>query len=177
MRKDAEIASDYYKAITSNPELAKQLSEQHNLPYLTPEQAQIKELNDKYNDLLLEREVDRLQTKYSDFDVKEVLQFAYDRKMENLEDAYFLHRSRKEQTQQTQPTQAQAVDVDAIKEQIRQEIMQELQSSQVDTKSIIQTRDLAQVKDTTPTLSERELKIARGMKLTPEEYAKWRDKR
>lgn len=172
-KKQVEIATQYYQAIQNNPDLAKKMAETYNLPYLTPEQAKVQELEEKYQDLLLEREVSSLQAKYNDFDAQEVLQYAFDHKIENLEDAYVLVNSRKQAS-----TPADAIpDVNTLKEQIRQELLAELQSN-VDTSSIIQSGgDVAPVKDDAPRLSQQEIKIAKNMRMTPEEYAKWRDKR
>lgn len=172
-RDKQKIQEEYFKALNSNPQLAQAFAKQFNLPYVDPTQAQLIEANNKYQDLLLKQEVDALSAKYSDFDAREVLQFAYDNKIENLEHAYTLISTQKGANTQATPS----VDVDSIKEQIRQELLNELQSN-VDTQSIIQSGgDSAPVRDNSPVLSNQEIKIARNLRMTPEEYAKWRDKR
>lgn len=168
-RTKSQIAEQFYEAVTSNPEIAQQLSEQYDLPYVDPAQAQFLDLNNKYQDLLLEREVETLKSQYDDFDVPTVLQFAYDNKHENLEDAYLLLKARNQTFVPNEP-----VDVNSLKEQIRQELLAELQSN-VDTNTIIQSGgEVAPVVDNTPVLSQQELKVARNLKMTPEEYVKWR---
>lgn len=172
-RRRLQYAEQLYNAIYQNPEVAKQVSEQFNLPYLDPNQAQVMELQNKYYDLLIEKEVNELKSKYGDFDVYSVLQFAYDRQITNLEDAYHLYNSYYGINQSGD----ESVDIESLKEQIRQEILQELQSN-VDTTSIIQSRgDSQPIQVNTPTLSEAELKVAQALNMSPEEYAKWRDMR
>ncbi len=173
VKSESQIAQQYYEAVTSNPELAQQLSEQYGLPYIDPKDAKLIDLNNKYQDLLLQQEVESLKNQYDDFDVQSVLQFAYDNKYDNLEDAYLLWKTK---NQASTPAD-HVIDADALKEQIRQELLAELQST-VDTGTIIQSRnDTQQVRDNTPVLSTQEQKVARNLKMSDAEYAKWRDKR
>lgn len=171
-KRQLQQAERLYQEFNKDPELAQQLSAQFGLPYVDPNQQAVMELQNRYEDLLLEREIENLQRKYQDFDTKGVLELAYQRQMPNLEDAYHLYKS------YTQTQQApQTIDVNSLKEQLRQEVLRELQSS-VDTTSIIQSGgDTQMVRDNTPTLSEAELKIAQNLRMSPIEYAKWRDKR
>lgn len=170
-RRRLQYAEQLYNAIYQNPEVAQQLAEKFNLPYLDPNQAQVMELQNKYYDLLIEKEVNELKSKYGDFDVYSVLQFAYDRQIANLEDAYHLYNSYYGAKQSGD----ESLDIESLKEQIRQEILQELKSN-VDTTSIIQGRgDSQPIQVNTPTLTEAELKVARALNMSPEEYAKWRD--
>lgn len=168
-REKAEIAERYYDAVQNNPELARELAEQHNLPYVSKEDARVQELEQKYYDLLVQQEVSDLQNKYGDFDVQGLIKYAFDKKMPNLEDAYTLFTASQGQAN----VKADDFDKDAFAEQIRQQVLAELQSNG-DTASIIGTGGAsAQVESQTPTLSPDEMRVARGMKLTPEEYAKW----
>ena len=172
-KRRLQYAEQLYNAIYQNPEVAQQVAEQFNLPYLDPNQAQVMELQNKYYDLLIEKEVNDLRSKYGDFDVYSVLQFAYDRQISNLEDAYHLYNSYYGANQSGD----ESLDIETIKEQIRQEILQELKSN-VDTTSIIQGRgDSQPIQVNTPTLTEEELKVAQALNMSPEEYAKWRDAR
>lgn len=172
-RRKLQYAEQLYNAVYQNPEVAQQVAQQFNLPYLDPNQAQVLELQNKYYDLLIEKEVNELKSKYGDFDVYNVLQFAYDRQISNLEDAYHLYNS----YYGVNESGGETMDIESLKEQIRQEILQELQSS-VDTTSIIQSRgDSQTVQVNTPTLSEAEFKVAQALNMSPEEYVKWRDMR
>lgn len=172
-RREVEQAVSLFDQIKSNPDVAQQLSEQ--FPELSPEQLRVQELETKYQDLLLEREVERLQSKYEDFDVREVLQVAYDKKLENIEDAYLLVRSQKAPTQSAPTTQT--LDIEQVKAQLRQELKQELEL-ELGTTSIIQTGGATPPKtQDTPTLSNAEQKVARMMRLSDADYVKWRDQK
>lgn len=166
-----DIAKKYYDAIQTNPELAEEMSKQFNLPHMTPEQAKIQELNATLEDLRLEKEITSLSAKYEDFNEREVLEYAFKNKMENLEDAYHIIKGRS-------ASKETPVDIHSIKEQIRQELLKELQSTQVDTNSIIQSGGSGKNVPTQnlPQITQRELSIARNMRMTPQEYIKWRDK-
>ena len=171
-RRRLSYAEQLYNAVYQNPEVAQQVAKQFNLPYLDPQQAQVIELQNKYYDLLIEKEVNDLKSKYGDFDVYGILQFAYDKQISNLEDAYHLYNSYYGANQSGD----ESLDIESLKEQIRQEILQELKSN-VDTTSIIQGRgDSQPVQVNAPILSQAELKVAQALNMTPEEYAKWRDK-
>lgn len=154
--------------VKNNPELAEQFN-------IDPRDLQIKELEQNYYDLALQQEVQTLSTKYSDFEVSEVLDFALERGMDNLEDAYLLNKQYQSNTTQpnTVPTQQnipnQPVDIEALKAQLRQELQNEMNTS-----TMVSSQGAPPVAPNAPVLSEAELRIARNMKMSPEEYAKWR---
>lgn len=166
-REKAKVAQQYFDVINAKPDVAKQFAQAFNLPYVDPEKEKVTELEHKYQDLLLEREIELLSVKYPDFDSKEVLQLAHDEQINKLENAYLLSKARK--------GSGPASDLTSLREQIRQEIQQELQSN-VDTGSIIGTGGSGKpVTPTTPTLSEAEMKVASRMKMSPSEYSKWKN--
>lgn len=167
MKAQLEIAEQYYKALQSDPAEAKLFAEKNNLPYLTPQEMELKQIKQQYEDMLVQQEVELMRTKYKDFDDKEVVKFAVEKQLDSLEDAYLLLKAKSGGNS--------TGDIDSIKEQIRQEVLQELQSSQ-STGSIIGTQGVQRpVVDDTPTLTEAERKVARGLRMTDAEYAKWRD--
>lgn len=173
-RKEVEDAVTLFEYLKAHPEVAQKILEANNgeLPEeLNPSVAEIKRLQNQLTDLKLEREIEKLQAKYEDFEVREVLTMARDKRIpiENLEDAYFLVKSQKQKS-----TPSQSFDVDALKKQLREELLREL--SAVDTSSIIQSKDsTTRVESDEPKLSAMEIKVARNMGMSPEEYAKWRD--
>lgn len=172
-RKEAEEAIRFYEQLKSNPYFAKQVAEQTKTqlpPNLDPATAKIMELENKIYDMMLEKEISELTNKYDDFEVKDVLSVAHEKNITNLEDAYLLAKSRK-----TSDKKEEKVDVSKLKDEIRQELLKELESEK-NTKSIISSSDNGAPKDDgLPKLSKQELKIATHMNMTPEEYAKWRD--
>lgn len=166
-KEKAQIAQQYYDVISARPDVAKQFAENFNLPYVDPEQAKVTDLERKYQDLLLTREVELLSVKYPDFNETEVLRFAHDEKIDKLENAYLLSKAR------TGAQSTGTVDVASLTEQIRQQVLQELQSN-VDTGSIIGTGGSAKpVSPDVPTLTPAQAKVAKSMGMSPAEYSKW----
>lgn len=138
---------------------------------LDPTQAKVVELEEKLYDMMLQNEINMLQTKYKDFEVLDVLQVARDKNLSSLEDAYKLIKSTKE---------VAPVDVDAIKKQAREELLKELEAEKNATRTVISsTPNQTVLQDNTPKLTEAEKKVARNMfrkEKNPEaEYVKWRD--
>lgn len=163
-----QLANQYYDALQKNPDEAKKFADENGLEYLSPQEAELQRVKAQYDELIVKQEVALMKTKYSDFDESEVLKIAVEKKFDNLEDAYTFHKAK-------QGTSSAPADIDSIKEQIRQEILAELQSNQ-GTGSIIGQRGAQRpVQDDSPTLSNAELKVAQGLGMTPKEYAKWRD--
>lgn len=173
-KKELEKAEAVYNAMHSDEETAQEISERLGIEYVSPKDAGFQELQSQHQELLLERDIEKLQAKFgTDFDVTEVLQLAYDKRIESLEDAYHLVNS----TRETTANPNQSLDIEAIKEQIRQELKQELQST-VDTSTTIRTGgNTAPITDDTPQLSAQELKVATAMKMSPNDYAKWKNKK
>lgn len=172
--KEAKEALDFYNQLKNNPQVVEKLKEITPVPSsIDPTTAKIIELETKLYDMMLQNEIDKLQAKYPDFEVREVLQVAYDKKIANLEDAYLLLKS-------TKNVKEQPVDIEALKKQLREEIMKEL-NSQKDTSTIISTNDNANpIKEIdTPKISPAEEKVAKKMfrdvKNPIAEYIKWRD--
>lgn len=168
-RKEVEDAVKLYEHLKNNPEVTQQIQQVTSVPRtLDPTQAKVIELEQKMYDMMLEREIETLQNKYPDFEVMEVIEMASQKQLTNLEDAYHLVKSSKGSTQQS-------VDVDKLKEDLRKELLKEINSN-VETSSIITPGSNGVVTTTdTPMLSQSEVRVATSMGMTPVEYAKWRD--
>lgn len=167
--QQAQVAQQYYDKIMADPGYAKVFAEKNGLEYIDPQQQAVIQLEQRYNDLLLQREIENMQIKYSDFNAEEVIKLAVDKGLNNLEDAYVLSKA-------TAPSKPNELDVASIKEQIRQEVLNELQSN-VDTSTLVGASGggAKPVTDDTPKLSPAELRVAQNMKMSPQEYAKWRN--
>lgn len=172
--KDAKEALELYNNLKNNPQVVEQLKQVTNVPAsVDPATSKIMELEGRIYDLMLQNEIDKLQNKYSDFEVREVLQTAHDKKIVDLEDAYLLNKSKK--TPQQQP-----VDVEVLKKQLREELLKEMEREK-DTSSIISTNDQVNpIKEVnTPKISPAEENVAkkmfRNVKNPIAEYIKWRD--
>jgi len=171
--KEAEEAMHYYNFIQQNPKIAEQLKQSVGLPQrLDPSQKKVIELEDKLYDMMLDREIDKLQNKYDDFEAHEVLQVAYDKKITNLEDAYQLVKSQKQQNNPTpQP------DTEKMKKEMRDEILKELKEEQISTRSSIGTGGADQSPEASkPPISPGERKVIDNMfDGDEEEYRKWKN--
>lgn len=173
-RRKLEEARSLQEKITSNPELAKQLAEEHNITSLDPQQQRVVELETKVYELELEREVSTLQQKYEDFDVREVLTYAHENKTNSLEDAYKLVKASKPETTPTQAPEP-PIDVEKITADIEARIRKELETKMATTSIIGTGGNGAPPQDNTPTLSAGEQRVAQMMGLSPVDYAKWKN--
>ena len=169
--KEAEEAVVLYEHLKQNPQLAQQLLQTKELPAnLDPTQSKVVELEEKLYDMMLEKEIESLSSKYSDFEVREVLEVAQKKNITNLKDAYLLSKSYKSTHQTT--------DMEKLKEQMKKEVMAEIEQERKSTQSIISSRgDSPIVQTNTPRLSDAEQKVAKMMKMSDDDYIKWRDVR
>ena len=172
-RKDQELAEakSLYEHLKQNPQLAQQVLQTNQLPpNMDPTTTKIRELEDKMYDMMMEKEIETLQAKYEDFEAKDVVQLAHEKKMTNLEDAYLLLRSQQGSSKDPQ------ADLAKLKEELRGELLKELEDEKASTGSIITEQDSKPViEDNSPKISDSERRIAEGLKMSPEEYVKWRD--
>ena len=165
LRKEAEEAMKIAEFVKSNPQLAQSIGVEPINPFMN----KISELEEQLYDMKLEKEIETLTNKYSDFEVLEVLQVAHDKGLTNLEDAYKIVKSNK-------PVIQPSVNIDEIREQIKNELLKEFGVDEnTKIKTVISSGANAQITNNAPSISEAEAKVARFMKLTPEEYIKWRD--
>jgi hypothetical protein len=170
-KKELERAEQVYKAMNVDEATAQEISEKLGIEYVSPQQSELVDIQTKYETLILERDIEKLQAKHGDFDVTSVLQVAYDKNI-SLDDAYVIANA----GQTTTKTNG-SLDIEAIKEQIRQELKQELQSS-VDTSTIISTSgNTRQITDNSPQLTAQEIKVATAMKIPLSEYAKYKNRK
>lgn len=172
-RREVQDAVTLFEQLKTNPDLIKQLAPTTQVPpSLDPSQSKIMELESKVYDMMIEREIATLQSKYPDFEIREVAQIAQEKNLTNLEDAYFIAKSRK------QP--AESVDKSTLEKQLREQIMREMEAEKSATQTIISTHgNPAPITDNTPALNDDEKKVARmmfrGEKDPYAVYAKWRD--
>jgi len=166
-KKESEEAINFYEYLKANPDVVKDLQKETDVPtQLDPTQSKVIELENKMYDMMLQKEIETLQGKYDDFEIREVLDIAKEKKIVDLEDAYLLLKSKKS------PSQS----VEEMKKQIRTELLEEMKKEGESTKSIINdtASDPVESKDA-PTLSPQEVKVAKGMGMSIEDYVKWRE--
>lgn len=175
-RGEVERAKELFEQIKANPEVAQQLN-------YDPQQVEMERIQSEYHGLLLEKEINELSSKYEDFEAREVLNLAHERGIVNLEDAYLLNKAMRGDTPkpvatqaQTQPTTNQAVDVEAIKAELKAQLLAEMKAN-VDTGTIISTNGgSAPTTPSTPQLTPAQQRVAKSMKMSDAEYAKWAGK-
>lgn len=168
--KEADEALALYNHLKKNPQLAQQFLQTKSLPpKLDPTTSKITELENKLYDMMLESEINTLQNKYEDFEAREVVKEAHDKKITNLEDAYFLVKARKEKEKPSS-------DPEKLKEELRKELLKEIEEERKSTQTVISSNDSGPVvQDNTPKLSDKERQVAQNLKMTEDEYVKWRD--
>ena len=165
-RKESEEAIRFYEYLKQNPEAAEALNNTVGVPaQLDPTQSKVIELEQKMFDMMLERDIDMLTAKYDDFEVREVLELASQKGITNLEDAYKLVKSSKG-----------SPDNESLKEQLRKELLIEMEQEGISTKSIISDKITQQVAPSSEvTLTPGEVKVAKGMGMSVQDYVTWRD--
>lgn len=167
----AEIATKYFNKMMENPGYAKTFAESNGLEFYDPKDLQIQQLEKQYNKVLLDKEIENLQFKHKDFDANTIIPFAVENQIKSLEDAYLLYNTKNGKGG------SKELDAEEIKAQIRQELLNELKL-QVNTDSLIGTSGTGaiQTSQATPQLSPAELRTAKGLKMSPEEYIKYKTK-
>lgn len=166
----AQEAIKFAEEINNNPSVRDALSENYTIPEVNSEKMRNQELEQKYYDLLIEKEITELRSKYGDFNVEEVLITASENNLNDLDTAYHIVQSRK-------GGGANTSSIDEIKEQLRKELMQELQSQADTTTTINSSGGVAPIQDNAPKISAQESKVAKLMGLSEKEYTQWRDNR
>ena len=164
----AQEAKIWFDKINENPEYAKAFAEDKGLAYIDPKDRAVKEIERRYQDMLVEKEIQALSTKYPDFDPQTVVGTAVQKGLNNLEDAYLLSKVANGGVAEM----GNNVDVKALTEQIRQEVLNELQS-QVSTTSMIGAGNgSTAVQPSGVELTAKELKVAQEFGISPAEYQK-----
>jgi len=171
-KAEAQDAVRMYELVQSNPEVAQELKTKIPIPRkLDPTQKAVVELEQRLFDLQLQSDIRDLKSQYPDFDEKEVLSFASERKMTNLEDAYKLIKS------ETKTTKSE-VDVEELKKQLREDLLKEIENEKNTTRTVITATANSEVNPDAPRISKAEEKVALNMfrksKDPIGEYIKWR---
>lgn len=133
----------------------------------------IAHLEEKLYDLMLEQEINNMRQKYSDFDTDEVISVAYEKKIENLEDAYMLWKARKPVVNDL--TKTETIDIEKLKADIRKELRSEIEEEYKNTRTTVGTGSSAQnINSNTPELTDSEKRVARNMGMSEKEYYAWK---
>ena len=125
----------------------------------------IKELEEYVEEDRYNKYIGGLKNKYSDFDEDKVLQQA---EKHNVYDLELVYKAMKADS-------IKEPNMEEIRKQIKEEIMNELKQNSLETQSIVGGLSQKPIKqDETVKLSNREMSIARAWGMSANEYAKWR---
>lgn len=167
-----QSALELYKYLEQNPHLVQAMRNvdmegYKNLNNFVPDELtkKVKEMEDFIEEQRYEKYVNGLKNKYSDFDEDKVLEYAEKHDVLNLEVAYKAMKAEN----------VKEPDIEELRKQIKEELLNELKQNSLETQSIVGGISQKPIKqDDTVNLSNRELRIAKAMGLSPSEYAKWR---
>ena len=164
-REELEYAVKMVEEIKSDPELYQRVATR--APELSPEAIKMRQLETELNNIKIQREVEVMVSKYPDFDAQKVAQVIEEKGITNLEDAYLLS---------VKSTPQPTIDVEALKAQLREELLKEIEVSSVSPSLIGQNgvANTPSIKEVS--LSNEEARVANMMGLSPDDYIKWRDK-
>lgn len=170
LNEELQNALELYKYLEENPHLVQAMREVDPTGYQqlnnhVPDELtrKVQELEEFIQEQKFNTYISELKTQYKDFDEDKVIEFAEQHEIYDLEIAYKALKA-----DSVKPTDEQA-----LREQIKKEIMEELKNNSIATQTIIGS-NTKPIEDNTPSLSARELRIAKAMGMSNEEYAKWR---
>ncbi len=168
--QEVKDALELYKYLENNPHLIQSLQNGNQQAYqeminLVPDETtkRLKELEEYVENQRYESYINDLKNKYNDFNEDEVLKYAEEHDVLDLEVAYKAMKVDK----------VKEPNIDELKAQIRAEIMQELKNNSLHTQSIISSSDQTNSVREEVQLSAQEMRVARGLGMSPSEYAKW----
>lgn len=168
--QEVKDALELYKYLENNPHLIQSLQNGNQQAYqemrnLVPDETmkRLQELEEYVENQRYESYVNGLKTKYSDFNEDAVLEYAQEHDVLDLEVAYKAMKADK----------TKEPNMDELRAQIRQEIMEELKNNSLQTQSIISSSDQTNSVKEEVQLSAQEMRVARGLGMSPSEYAKW----
>lgn len=170
--EETQSAIELYKYLEQNSHLVQAMREldakgyQELNKYIPDEiTKELNELKDFKAELEYREYIKDLKNKYSDFDEDEVLKYAEEVDVLNLEVAYKAMKSEK----------AKEPNIEEIREQIKKELLEELKQNSINTQSLVGGVNQKPINNNDNVrLTGREERIARAMGISPSEYAKWR---
>jgi len=176
-RDETKDAIEVFTYLKNNPDIAQKLAEYDKergtvspaATTATPAVQKQKDLERQLFDLQLQMQIQGLQSKYDDFDVKEVMDMSIKEGIVDLEKAYKLVKADK--ISNTSST----LDEKALREKIKAELEKEY-ARNADTDSLITKKGTKKpVEETRFQWSADEDKVRQNMNMTQEEWEKWRN--
>lgn len=174
-RKELEQLKELRDFLLKNPQLVSQLYDGYAVDspelsgILSGQKAKEDDLYYRIRAMELDKEVDRLRDKYGEIDEVELYERATDLGTQDLESVYKLIVYENGEQNQT----ISADDLEALKEEIRQETIAELTNNRDALRTTVKNKGLPQ-KPRTVSVSRDEMRVADGLGMSVEEYLKWR---
>lgn len=170
--EQTQSAIELYQYLEKNPHLVQAMRDvdmngYEQLNSYVPDELtkKVQELESYIEEQRYNEYVNGLKNKYNDFDEDKVLEYAEKHDVLDLEVAYKALKSES----------LKEPNIDELRKQIREEIMNELKQNSLSTQSIVGGVSQKPINNNNEvSLSSKEQRIARAMGLTPSEYAKWR---
>ena len=170
--EETQSALELYKYLEQNAHLVQAMREidaqgYQQLNQYIPDEItkQLNELKDFKAEIEYREYIKDLKSKYSDFDEDKVLEYAEQVDITDLEVAYKAMNA----------DSVKEPDIEALREQIKQELLEELKNNSINTQSLVGGVNQKPINaNENIKLSSKEQRIAKAMGLTPSEYYKWR---
>lgn len=172
-REEANDALEVFNYLRSNPHLIQQLQamdengqvNQEVLNKSTPENGMMQQLWYNQKSMEIDYKLAELKNKYGDFDEVNLLNTAKDLRTDNLE--FVLKGMNYEHKQ---------IDEAALMEKAKAELKAELERNKGVVRTIATSPSSKPIVEKVSQLSEQEIRVAEGMGMSKEEYAKWKGK-
>ena len=173
--EEVQNALELYKYLENNPHLIDAMREvdvkgYEKLQESVPDDVhkKLSELEDYVQEQKYQQYISELKGKFDDFDEDKVLEYAEKHDVYDLEVAYKALKSESEEKPNLEDLRKQ------IREEVKNELLKELKENSQSTNSIIGGSAPAPATDNEVKLSAKEARVARGMGMTPKEYAQWK---
>lgn len=167
-------AVEFYDYIKNNPHIIEAMREFDNPEVAqkfkevpTQQESVISDMQNQLAELKLRNEVAELKTKYPDFDENKVLPYAGQRGIYDLESAY---KAIKADEFVIAKANEKPVDMEAMRKQIREEILAELEEEKKATSSIVKGGITEEIQAKEYNLTPEQKYIAQQFGMTDEEY-------
>ena len=133
----------------------------------TAQEEMIQNMQNQIAELQLRNEVSGLKAKYPDFKEEDVLKYAGERKILDLEVAY---KAIKADELANAKAEEKPVDIEALKKQIREELMKEMEEDKSATSTIVGKGISEEIEAKEYSLTPEQQYIAKQFGMTDEEY-------
>ena len=168
-RAEMQDAVNVYNYLRANPNLltsiadGQQIADPNLSNMMSEDKQMLRDLYYNQKTMEIERQVESLRNKYGDVD--EVALYNKAKEL-NTDDLEFVYKS-------IAYDNASALDPEELREQIRQEVLADLNKNKSAVKTVVNTRQANSQTRRTP-MSAEEKSVAEGLGISPTEYAKWR---